>query len=627
MRTFWVEVVTLSAVAALGGCAAEQGTERVNSRDAAARDSVSLNDRTVATDRGGTHDVTVDLPSGSDVALERDAEIDTGTGIDVPVVFDVTQDVAMGRDVPFDAGVPRDTGTDTGVDVGAVTLGDAWSAERDAGDPTPRTVDRVVAPAPGDSATRFGGSEDPARAPTVVYPEAETILPPNLTGFEVHFRPGTGNDLFEVSFRGDRGTLRVFSRCAAVGDGCALSLDEGMYAELARVAQPSGEVTLTVRATSAAGGAGGAVGRSVSRSIGVTNFDVRGGIYYWSAASGTINRFEFGRPGARAEAYLRGDPINCLGCHVLSRDGSRVMVGRFIPGPAATRIYDVPTRRALSADYGANFGTFSPDAQWLLTSNGAALALRNAVTGVEVPGLPGAVAGSHPDWSRDGRTVVFARPRSSIPFLGSPGHGGPADLLTMAWNGRTFSSPVLLFTGSGTRNNSFYPSFSPDDSWVLFNRAMGSSYDNADAQLWVMPASGGAPSHMARADGPESMANSWPKWAPFVQRYQGEPLMWFTFSSRRDYGLRLRQQSREPGARTAQLWMAAFRPARAVGGDGSAPAFWLPFQSLSEGQHIAQWAEAVQRQGCSSDADCNPQERCLPVEFSVSATRYGCVSR
>ncbi|MEZ4408656.1 MAG: hypothetical protein R3A52_19615 [Polyangiales bacterium] len=612
----------LVIAAALGACAAEQGTQVVPGRDAGARDTGS---RDVATDRGAPSDAIapVDVPATVDAGEGRDAPpaMDAPATPDVPVAMDVSSDRGAPVDLPAPLDLPP---ADVGFDAGAVSLGDAWSAERDAGDPTPRDVDRVISPAPSDSASRLGGGDEPWRAPSIVYPEEGTILPPNLTGFEVHFRPGAGNDLFEVSLRGDRGALRVFTRCNAVADGCALSLDEAAYNELARVAQPSGDVTLTVRGTSASGGG---VGRSVTRSIGVTNFDVRGGLYYWAAASGTINRFEFGRAGARAEPYLRGDPINCLGCHVLSRDGSRVMVGRFIPGPAATRIYDVPTRASLSADYGANFGTFSPDVRWLLTSNGSTLALRNPVNGAEVPGLPGPTAGTHPDWSRDGRRVVFARPRTSIPFLGTPGHDGPADLLTMAWSGTAFAAPTVLLAASGARNNSYYPSFSPDDAWVLFNRATGNSNNNIDAQLWVMPSTGGAPTRLANADLAEGMGNSWPKWAPFVQRYQGEPLMWFTFSSRRDYGLRLRQQSREAGSRTAQLWMAAFRPSRAASGDASAPAFWLPFQSMSEGNHIAQWAEAVQRMGCTSDADCNLQERCLPVEFSVAATRYGCVSR
>nr|MBK7066758.1 hypothetical protein [Deltaproteobacteria bacterium] len=593
-------------------CAAGDGTE-VATRDAgspprdtgAARDTGVRRDAPAAVDRPP---VAMDAPPAAmdvpPVALDRPA------AMDVPPV-------AVDRPAPIDLGAPVDLGRDAG----SITLGDAWSPERDAGDPTPRDVDRVLGGAPSDSASRFGGAADPARAPSIVYPEDGTVLPPNLTGFEVHFRPGAGNDLFEVSLRGDRGALRVFTRCTVVADGCVLSLDEPAYAELARVAQPSGDVVLTVRATSAVGGG---VGRSATRSLGVTNFDVRGGLYYWAASSGSINRYEFGRAGARTEPFLRGDPINCVGCHVLSRDGSRIMAGRFIPAPSATRIFDVTTRAPLSPDYGANFGTFSPDVRWLLTSDGNRLALRDPSNGNEVPGLAPGTAGSHPDWSRGGRSAVFSRPRTSFPIFGTPGHNGPADLFTIPWGGASFGAATTLVRADGTRNNNYYPSYSPDDAWVLFNRAAGNSNHNLDAQLWVVPAAGGSATHLARADLADSMGNSWPKWAPFVQRFHGEPLMWFTFSSRRDYGLRLRQQTREAPMRTTQLWMAAFRPGRVATAEASTPAFWLPFQSLSEGNHIAQWAEQVQRQGCTSDRDCVQAERCLPISTGAVAV-YRCV--
>ncbi|MEZ4394534.1 MAG: hypothetical protein R3A48_25965 [Polyangiales bacterium] len=447
------------------------------------------------------------------------------------------------------------------------------------------------------------------------------ILPPNLTGFEVHFRPGAGNDLFEVSFRGDRGSVRVFTSCARVSDGCVLALTEPMFQEVARAAQPSGRLSLAVRGSTLA--SGGRVGRSASREIEVTNTDVRGGLYYWNAASGSILRFEFGRVGARAETYLQGDPLfNCLGCHVISRDGSRAVVGRFIPGPAISRVFDVPTRATLSGDFGSNFGTFSPDNRRVLTSDGARLSLLDGTTFAQVPGLPADIRGSMPDWSRNGQRVVFSRQRNGLALFGQPGHGPPGDLLSMLWSGSSFSMPTTLVTAASDENN-YYPSIAPDDRWVVFNRSGGTSYNAIDAHLWAVRAEGGTPVRLARADGDGDLGNSWPKFAPFLQTYQGDTILWITFSSRRDYGLRLQQQSRMPDQRTAQLWMAAIRPNRT--GDLSAAAFWLPFQDIRSGNHIGQWAQEVQRMGCASDRDCNPQERCLPL--GLSSISYGCFPR
>jgi hypothetical protein len=161
--------------------------------------------------------------------------------------------------------------------------------------------------------------------------------------------------------------------------------------------------------------------------------------------------------------------------------------------------------------------------------------------------------------------------------------------------------------------NNYYPTFSPDGAWVLFNRSMSNhdSYDSPDAQVWVIAKGGGAPIALARA---RAGGDSWPKWTPDVQKYRGRSLMWFTFSSRRAYGVRL-----GAGVR-AQIWMAAFDPAAAEkGGDGSFPAFWLPFQDMQSGNHIAQWVTTVQRKPCGQGGtECDTGQvckdgRCVPV--------------
>ena len=91
-----------------------------------------------------------------------------------------------------DAG-PRDTGTAdraTPVDNGALPMEDAGVAvDR----PPVQTMRDFVRPGtPSDAPTRFAGAEDPAGAPSLVYPDNETIIPPNLPSFEIHFRPGSG---------------------------------------------------------------------------------------------------------------------------------------------------------------------------------------------------------------------------------------------------------------------------------------------------------------------------------------------------------------------------------------------------------------------------------------------------
>jgi TolB protein len=203
--------------------------------------------------------------------------------------------------------------------------------------------------------------------------------------------------------------------------------------------------------------------------------------------------------------------------------------------------------------------------------------------------------------------MVYAQPGTSIPCFpmfpcGAPGVD-QASLQVLPFDGSTWGAPTQLVAYGG--QNNYYPTYSPDAAWVMFNRSPSNanSFDAPDAQVWIVSAAGGTPLHMATAS--SSGGDSWPKWAPDVQPYRGASVMWFTFSSRRAYGLRT-----AAGAQ-AQIWMAAFDPARATAGtDPSYPSFWLPFQEADSGNHIAQWVTEVERQPCFVDGDCPSGEFC-----------------
>jgi Tol biopolymer transport system component len=254
---------------------------------------------------------------------------------------------------------------------------------------------------------------------------------------------------------------------------------------------------------------------------------------------------------------------------------------------------------------GANFFSFSPDASQILTSNGVSIVWRNATTGDALQD-PLVAQGAMPDWAPDGALMVYARPGTTAPcfggFCGAPGVSSASLNLHRFAGGVWSEGPTLVpFEGQ----NNYYPTFAPDGGWVLFNRSPSNadSFDAPDAQVWVVPTTGGPPTHLGRAS---TGGDSWPKWDPTVYEHRGRNLMWLTFSSRRAYGLRLGDGER------SQLWMAAFEPSRLAAGetDPSYPAFWMPFQEIESGNHIAQWVTRVDRQPCSSDSPCGPGEFC-----------------
>src|SRR5262249_31778568 len=157
--------------------------------------------------------------------------------------------------------------------------------------------------------------------------------------------------------------------------------------------------------------------------------------------------------------------------------------------------------------------------------------------------------GSNVDWAIDGGSIFV-----------------------VDYTGGNWSAPRVLVQSQG--ENNYYPSFSPDGQWVLFNRApSANSYNNPNAEIWVVKADGSAaPYKLVAAHDGATLTDSWPRWSPFVQTYgaadQRGPLMWITVSSKRAYGIEM------PANTRPQVWMFGFAPARmAAGMDASFPAF------------------------------------------------------
>ncbi len=472
----------------------------------------------------------------------------------------------------------------------------------------------VIEPgAPSDAPDRFDGASPGGTEPSLVYPQPGIMVPPNMSTLEVHYLPGAGNDLFDLELVGDLFTVDIYFVCAPLAEGCVYEPSQETWDLLATAGRGGGRVYYTLSGLQM-GAAKPTVGVSQTSHLQFSRDDLLGGIYYWNAGgTGSIMRYEFGRRGQTAEPFLtvaQTGGTQCIGCHVLDRQGARIAVGLDIPAPASLETYQVADRTMLWRDAGgliggggANFSAFSDDGTQILTSNGSNIRLRNAEDGA----TPTTVIskGTMPDWSPNGNRVVFARSTMSTPFPigGNPGVGAASIIATTP--GDWANEQVLVPSQS---DNNYYPAISPDSEWVMFNKShLQDSFDAKDAEVWVVSIAGGAPIKLAQAS--PTGGDSWPKWAPFIHAYSDGEILWLTFSSRRDYGLRLKNSTLGEEAR-AQIWMAAFDPARAATGqDGSFTAFWLPFQDLTSGNHIAQWVEEVDRQECDG-GECPSGEFC-----------------
>lgn len=473
----------------------------------------------------------------------------------------------------------------------------------------------VIEPgAPGGAPNDFKGPKSPNGGATIVYPDNALLVPPNMTVLEVHYHPGGNDSLFELELTSPKIDLKVYFPCTSVGGGCAYAMSKAVWHAVSDAARGGAPVTYVLRGVD--GQNPGSVSESAPRTISFGEENIHGGVYYWNANPGMTMRYEFGKSGQSAETYLdaaQAGAQTCVGCHVVSRNGSRIAVGLNIPGPAEYKVYDVGTKK-LYYDQGspfggggANFFSFTPDGKRLLASNGINTTFRDADTGNAIGADPLFKNSSMPDFSPDGKHVVYVKAQSAPPCI--PGFACGAtgsdkgSLIQVDFDGQSFTNEKTLVGYAG--QNNYYPAYSPDGAWVLFNRSPSdvSSYDAPDAEVWVVASAGGAPIKLGKSF---AGGDSWPKWTSSTQNYQGKTLMWLTFSSRRAYGLRLANGER------AQIWMTAFDPSLAAAGkDPSYPAFWMPFQDVKSGNHIAQWVEKVERKPCQQDSDCGGAEACL----------------
>ncbi len=466
------------------------------------------------------------------------------------------------------------------------------------------TDDGSTAPA-GSAGLFANGSDDPTLAATLAYPLDGALVPHNLGLLEVQWKkPSAAADLFEVSFVAPTLDYRVYTN-ALLANGGRVALKP---AEWSSIADSVAGQTVAVKVRSLVTASPGKIGSSATAHMSVGTGDVSGGIYYFAptgaGSTGEIIRHMFGDTTGTATTFYAPTQTNgsprCVGCHVLSHDGKKMAV-TYDGGNGAAAILGVPALgNVLAESVGDkwNFASYSPDGNRMVATSQGTLKIYDtsggAQNGMPQQVLADASAGhyaSHPDWSPDGSSIVYVS-------VGAPNGAsewtfaqGSIVVVTDMGMG-VFGNPKVIVQSKG--ENNYYPSFSPDGKWILFNRGSNSAYNDPTAEAYVVSADGTVgPIALGNANSTAaSQTNSWPRWNPFVVHEPTGDLMYLTFSSTRDYGIEILQPNppTQQNPLQPQVWMAAFDPAKAqMNLDPSSSAFWMPYQDVKSHNHIAQW--------------------------------------
>lgn len=470
------------------------------------------------------------------------------------------------------------------------------------------------------------------RAPRWIYPLADSVHPPNLQLLSFHFERGSAaHEVFELAVRGKNATRVLYLPCFGAGRlGCVYQAPEKFWRDTATIF--AGEtVRLELRAAGSSGPSEAAV-----EEITIAPAPVLGGLYFWSADLRGLYRLVIGS--RQAVPYIAPrtseNPDACSGCHSVSRDGGTVA---FTRGQAeeAEDIYDnaafngylnvsgvlTPNEPFIAPRPGAE----SDSAMMALSSNGSRvvsafdyiLRLRDVESGDEIDTFVGQSGKSafFPEWSPSDDALVVtlsSKPDSEIAV-----RSGSIATIEMGENG--FGSVTEIVPEEpGTAH--YYPTWSPDGEWIAFVSGPGGpadvdkSYYQPESRLRLVRRSGGPVYEMKNATGRGDQTATWPKFAPFQQCpdasdscASGERIFFLTFSSRRDFGLRL--TSADGASAVSQLWLSAVDLRRLQGdaADPSLPPLWLPYQSTETPNHLGFWTEALR---CNDRLPCDRYDRC-----------------
>jgi hypothetical protein len=582
----------------------------------------------------------VDLTAGADGRYTASTGFTASVGLADGSRRDVTGEVAWSIQSPATiAGGQATTGAAGQYTVQATSGGALATATL-----TARLQGSLYGPgrSSGDDPKLDGAATAPA--PSIAYPIDGTLFPANLAPIQVHVAKSKSDQQL-ARLRFQAGTIvdaRYYAACEPGPNdatGCYVTLPAALTSVFTFIGESS-DVGLDARV---AASDGSSLGESPPIALAWSSTPLTGGLYYWttispSAGAGTtgIARYDFAGDGSKPQIVYtdKGSPAdhsdgnNCVGCHSITHDGTKMALTIGGSYPSDWMLLDVAslTRLALRNQGPEGFATettFSPDGSRMvnmyrgeLTIRGtdASLANQGPILGASVPEKK-----TDPFWSLDGRLFAlvswlpgqFGAPPASD-LLGLDGDVKTGGQIWIApSDGQTIQDQATPLVPRAPGITSYYPCISDDDALVVFNQSSCSGpstnrgygdgpcdgYADPSARLFLVAPGGGTPVALDRASGPSNSMSSWPRFSPDHGTFRGRRLYWIAFSSERAYGLQL---NRAGSSLSPQLWFAAVTVPEGETFDAIDPSFapaWLPGQNPNQaqpnGNHVPQWVSTA----------------------------------
>lgn len=479
-------------------------------------------------------------------------------------------------------------------------------------------------------ATLFGNTPGmDSGGPCLSEPHDDAMFPRNWTPLFFEWAPPPDQNIFELKLEVDNQLRPLIVYTAQP----LFTMDVGMWKNLT-THSAGHDVKITLRGARFENGAL-TVPPSTGASIVVHIAPVAapGSVVYWTSTGGTsFQGFTIGDTVSKtvlsptmAGATSTGGTTTCVSCHTSSPDGKLIIYSR--DADNGTRAIDaryvtggVPGPEVISPSALALLGRNKQTAPVLTPSHYSA----NDAVAVSILSDPNLNAGryeivwtdlhaadtngwgilarngdprfvaSSPAWRRDGNEIAYVTSAAGGEgVIAAPGGGDPTmDINTIPYNNRA-GGDAKGFPGASDPNyHEFYPVYSPDDTFLAFNRTDNApldSYNEPAAEVFIVPGNGGTAVRL-RANDPVActglvspgLTNAWARWAPKAEAFDGLKYYWVVFSSNRRQAAALRPQlyvaavvtKVEGGSEVIQMeYPAIYVTAQDAGGNNHTPAW------------------------------------------------------
>jgi hypothetical protein len=435
----------------------------------------------------------------------------------------------------------------------------------------------TMAPPSNAAALFAAATAGSMNGPCLVETEVGSLLPSNW--LRPRFRwESAGESLYELRIH----AANQVNDLVVYTTNSSWTMPQSMWLQLA-LHSAAVDMTVTITGGSFDGTNLTNVSVGSSGAWGIAPVEAPGSIVYWqitgggATGTGDLKGFQIGDESveiALAASTVQEFATPCVGCHVSSPDGKFAIFSALVKsysngiasvqGASAGSAGAVPSFLSMPAQNAlegftrgissTSLAHWSPGDYIVLASS--ATDGNTNMTWAELDGTDTTSASGNlptggdttkhrtsPSFSHDGKNVIYTRGSQSVD--GRPS-GGDNDIYTVAYNNRLGGTEVGITGASDPALDEYYPAFSPDDKWIMFDSvpAGQDTYSNPNAEVYVVPFKGGTPQRLAANDPPAcstvkspGIENSWPHWAPSPtgapQTVNGLTYYWVVFSTTR----------------------------------------------------------------------------------------------